>query len=1317
MATLAFAAVGSAIGSSLLPGGISLFGTAISGATIGSQLGSLAGSFVDQALFGTAGQSRTFEGPRLEDLRVTTSSEGAPIPRVYGAARVGGQVIWATEFEEERSTNRSGGQSKGGGGGDSTSVTYSYYANFAVALAEGEITGLGRVWADGREWDLSDIAYRVYFGGNAQLPDALIEAKLGAGQAPAYRGTAYVVFERLPVGEFGNRLPQLSFEIFRAVDDLHKRVRGTVIIPGSGEFVYAATPIERREFLGEMVPENVHTREAATDWSASISQMQRALPNVGSASLVTCWFGTDLRAGRCQVQPRAERNEKETRPMVWQVAGLTRARAPVVSRFEGRPAYGGTPSDESVVQAIRDLKARGIKPVLTPFILMDLPHGNTQPDPYTGNGSQPAYPWRGRITVDPAPGASGTADKTAAAAAQVAAFVGTAGVSDFTVRGGRVFYSGPAEWGYRRFILHYAHLAKAAGGVDGFLIGTEMRGLTWARDAAGRYPFADALVRLAADVKAVLGAATKVTYAADWSEYFGHQPADGSGDVTFHLDPLWASPAIDAIGIDMYWPLADWRDGGQHRDAATARSIYDLDYLKRNIRGGEGFDWYYASAADRAGQVRTPITDGRGKPWMFRYKDLVSWWSNAHFDRRDGVEAATPTAWRPQSKPVWLMEIGCPAVDKGANQPNVFHDPKSAESHLPYFAKQRRDDFMQRVYLQALIEGLDPTHAGYVGGANPASTVYAGRMIDVSRMHVYSWDARPYPAFPNDAETWGDAPNWTFGHWLNGRIASMPLADAVRQMFTDYGFDAIDVARLEGVLPGYVIDRVMALREALQPIEMAFFIDAIESGETIVLRHRGRGAAVAVLRPDDLVAIKLDAPLLTVTRGQETELPATAKVTHATAGGDYRRAVAEARRLTGYSERVATASLAMMLAPDHAQNIAETWLHEAWAARRRAAMVLPPSQLAIEPGDMIETDEAGTRLLHRVTRVTDHGPRSLDTLSIDPANYEPHTTPQRAQEVVPPPVIGKADAVFLDLPVIATDGTDTDGYVALHQAPWPGALAVYQSPGRDGFELVALAHAAATIGTLVDPLPAGPSGRWDTATRVRVRLASGSLRSESRLAVFDGANALGVRRDDGSWEICQYERAELVAPLTYTLSGFLRGQQGTEDRRAVGTEIAAAGQLVVVIDATFARIPVGEAGIGRPLNWRYGPANRDLGHATYSQMTHAFQGLARRPFAPVHVRGRRQSGDVEIRWIRRTRLGGDSWVQAEVALGEQTEAYEVEILVGEKVVRTLRSAIPAVTYRAADQVADFGTPQSAVTCRVYQMSATWGRGRPRDAVV
>ncbi|MEI9900820.1 MAG: glycoside hydrolase TIM-barrel-like domain-containing protein [Hyphomicrobium sp.] len=388
-------------------------------------------------------------------------------------------------------------------------------------------------------------------------------------------------------------------------------------------------------------------------------------------------------------------------------------------------------------------------------------------------------------------------------------------------------------------ILHNAFLAKAAGGVDAFLLCSELRGLTTARAGAADYPFVAALMALAADVKSVLPEA-KILYAADWSEYFGYQPPDGTGDVYFHLDPLWACEHIDAIGIDVYWPLADWREGRDHRDyLAGVRSIYDLTYLTGNLAAGEGFDWYYASPEDRDAQVRSPITDGAGKPWVFRFKDIKSWWLNAHYDRPGGAEAATPTVWTPQSKPFWLMEIGCPAVDKGANQPNVFVDPKSSETALPYFSRGTRDDLMQRRFLQAFVDGLDPEAPGYLAGANPTSEVYDAPMVDLDHVQVYTWDARPYPAFPFNTDVWGDGDNWRLGHWLTGRFANAPLAETVAQLLDDYGFAAHETGALSGTVPGYVIDRVMAPRDALEPLELAYFFDSLESGGSIRFRHRG----------------------------------------------------------------------------------------------------------------------------------------------------------------------------------------------------------------------------------------------------------------------------------------------------------------------------------------------------------------------------------------------------------------------------------------------------------------------------------------------
>ncbi|HEX6865732.1 MAG TPA: glycoside hydrolase TIM-barrel-like domain-containing protein, partial [Caulobacteraceae bacterium] len=640
---------------------LSAVGSAIAG-PIGGAIGSVIGGYIDQQAIASLMPARQL-GPRIPELRLQSTGEGAPIPCVFGRARIAGQIIWAARFKERRIESRTGG---GKGGGGQKTVEYRYSLSFAVGLCEGPIDGVGRVWADGKPMDMTGVVMRVHTGPEDQTPDALIEAV--EGEAPAYRGLAYVVFEDLPLGGYGNRPPQLSFEIFRrprvgeapALEDM---LTGVCLIPGAGEFVYATQTVQRRDGLTRITAENVNNTDGRPDIVVSLDQLQAQLPNVEEVMLVVSWFGTSVLCGDCLIRPGVEQAAKQTIPFSWRVCGVDRDEAHLISEVDGGPAYGGTPADAAVLQAIAEIKARGLKVGLYPFILMDCE----------------GFPWRGRITCEP-----GT-DKTGAVAGQVADFFGACAPGHFGSSGGEVTYSGPAEWGLRRMVLHYAKIAAMAGGVDTFLIGSELRGVTTLRSSASAYPAVDELVDLAADARTILGGAAAIGYAADWSEYFGHQPADGTNDVFFHLDPLWAHVEVDFVGIDYYPPLADWRDGDDHLDAlAGFEGPHDIAYIDANIEGGEGFDWYYASEGDRDDQVRTPITDGAyGEPWVYRPKDLRSWWENAHHDRPGGVRSGTPTAWVAESKPIRLIEFGCPAVDKGANSPNLFVDPKSSESSLP----------------------------------------------------------------------------------------------------------------------------------------------------------------------------------------------------------------------------------------------------------------------------------------------------------------------------------------------------------------------------------------------------------------------------------------------------------------------------------------------------------------------------------------------------------------------------------------------------------------------------------------------------------
>ena len=622
-------------------------------------------------------------------------------------------------------------------GQKTVTTRYSYFANLAVGLCEGEIACIRRIWADGREIDQVGLTIRVHTGGPDQEPDPLIVAKEGAETTPAYRGLAYVVFEGLPLADFGNRIPQFAFEVIRPINGLYGRIRAVEMIPGASEFGLDPDLVTVDLGLGRTEAANRHQLQRATDVLASLDALQALCPNLRRVAVVATWFGTDLRAGSCRVVPKVEARHKQALPADWRVAGITRADAEVVSILpDGNPAYGGTPSDDGLTRLVAELVRRGLEVLLYPFVMMDVPAGNGLPDPRVPGATQPPFPWRGRITCDPAPGLPGSPDGTSVADAQVAAFYAN---------------------GYDAEILHYADLAarwaQAGVPIAGFVIGSEYVGLTRVRGAAG-YPAVQAFRAIAAAVRARLGPGVALVYGADWTEYGAHV-LDGGATIRFPLDDLFADPNIAAVGIDWYAPVSDWRDTPDHADLAAAGDIYDRAYLKERGGSGEAFDWYYPDGAARAAQDRVPITDGAiGKAWIYRVKDLVAWWSNPHVERDGGVETRA-TAWVPMGKPIWLTELGVPAVDKGTNGPNVFPDPKSVENAFPPESRALRDELIQLRGLEAAIARFDPAVPGFREADNPVSPVYGGRMVDPAGIFIWAWDAPALSGLPDRARGLG----------------------------------------------------------------------------------------------------------------------------------------------------------------------------------------------------------------------------------------------------------------------------------------------------------------------------------------------------------------------------------------------------------------------------------------------------------------------------------------------------------------------------------------------------------------------------------
>ncbi|QIE41652.1 host specificity protein [Rhodobacteraceae bacterium SC52] len=1253
MATLLLSAAGAAAGGAV---GGSVLG--LSAAVLGRAVGATVGQLIDQQLMGSG--SEVVERGRVERFRLTGASEGAPVPQVYGRMRMAGQVIWASQFSEQASTERvSGG--KGGGGGGTSVTTYSYSVSLAIALCEGQIGHVARIWADGQELERDSLSVRVYPGSDTQQADPKIAAIEGAELAPAYRGTAYVVLEDLDLTPFGNRVPQFTFEVVRpeqeeamdAARSMVEGIRAVALIPGTGEYSLATSPVYYAEGPGRNVAANMHNTMAATDFLASMDALQTELPNCHSISLVVSWFGDDLRCGSAQIKPKVEHKYADGAPMQWNVAGVNRVAAEEVPRVDGKSVYGGTPADASVIEAIRNMNARGKRVMFYPFILMEQLPGNTLPDPWTGATGQAELPWRGRITTSIAPGLPGSTDGSATAAAEVAAFFGTATAADFTVSPGSVSYSGPQEWSLRRFILHNAALCRAAGGVDSFCIGSEMRALTQIRGVGNSFPAVQAFMALVGEVRALLGGGVKLGYAADWSEYFGFTPQDGSGDHFFHLDPLWAHPEIDFIGIDNYMPLSDWRDGEGHADAAW-ESIYDIEYLKSNVAGGEGFDWYYPDAQASEAQLRAPITDGAyGEPWVFRYKDIRSWWALPHHNRIGGVRQSAPTEWQPQSKPIWFTELGCAAIDKGTNQPNKFIDPKSSESLLPRASSGARDDLIQMQYLRAsFAHWAEPAN-------NPTSGLYGGPMVDMSRAHVWAWDARPYPWFPGLSEVWSDGPNYIRGHWLNGRTGAQLLSSVVREICLGAGLKDPDVGNLHGLVRGYAVSDVGSARQALEPLMLAYGMDVHERDGRLVFQNRS-GRAVASLTGEDLAQHPDQASDLERSRSASAELSDRVRLNYIGADGSFEVSAIETALPGSEAVSAAQSELNLVLTAAEARGITERWLAEARAGRDTAKFALPPSRMEIGAGDVVQLADDAGGARYRIDRSEQHGLQILEATRVEPAIYLPGPAVeeipriQTRQAAVPP------TGIFMDLPLLQSDAVAHAPYIAVAARPWPGQVAVYSSSSDADYRLNTLVAGPSIVGLTRSEMARANPGIVDRGAPLRVELSDGALSSVPTTEMLNGANAMAI--GDGSaseWEIFQFERAELVGPDTYDLSLRLRGQLGTDgDIPDVWPE----GSMVVLLGGGLEQIDLGSSERGLSRFYRVGPASQPLSGPNFVPFEQTFQGNGLRPYAPVHLRNRvLTGGDHLLSWVRRTRIDGDIWSLVDVPLGEAAETYVVRI--------------------------------------------------------
>ncbi|WP_255571964.1 phage tail protein [Celeribacter sp. PS-C1] len=676
----------------------------------------------------------------------------------------------------------------------------------------------------------------------------------------------------------------------------------------------------------------------------------------------------------------------------------------------------------------------------------------------------------------------------------------------------------------------------------------------------------------------------------------------------------------------------------------------------------------------------------------------------------NGAEATVfsgndPEALRgPQFDAAWVDELGCAAIDKGTNEPNKFLDAKSSESALPAYSNGRRDDFIQLQYIRAM--------TGYWGEDenNPTSEVYDGPMIDMTRAHVWAWDARPYPAFPSVTAVWSDGDSYAKGHWLNGRSTARSVADVVTEICVRSGVKEIDTTELWGVLRGYNVNDIAGARSALQPLMLAYGFEAVEREGQLIFRSRDGKSQLTLADTDFAVSDELDG-LFERVRAPEAEVAGRVQLTFVDADGDYAARSEEAIFPDEASRLVSQSELPLALTRAEGRQIVERWLSEARIARDTARFSLSPSLMSYGAGDVISVETEEGTLRYRVDHATLGQQQQIEAVRVEQEVYEPSDMVEEIIEAkafsAPVPVY----PLFLDLPLLTGDEVPYTPHIAVTANPWPGSAAVYASASDSGYTLNTLVPSWATIGVTQTALDAAKPGLWDRGSVLRVKLTRGELSSVDPLDVLNGANVAAIGDGTSSnWEVFQFANAEIVGENTYDISLRLRGQAGTDGLDTGDkTQSWPAGSRFVLIDTTLRQLDLPQSSRGLARHYRIGPSNRAYDDTSFSHYVEAFDGIGLRPYAPAHLQAvPTGTGGTAVSWVRRTRIDGDSWQSFEVPLGESYELYLVRVIKDGAILREVTTGSTSWTYTASQKTSDGLT--GAYEIHVAQMSESFGAG-------
>jgi hypothetical protein len=522
----------------------------------------------------------------------------------------------------------------------------------------------------------------------------------------------------------------------------------------------------------------------------------------------------------------------------------------------------------------------------------------------------------------------------------------------------------------------------------------------------------------------------------------------------------------------------------------------------------------------------------------------------------------------------------------------------------------------------------------------------------------------------------------------------------------------IDSSGLTDSVTGFKVTATGSIRNAIEPLRGAWPFDVVQSGYQIKARTRGSASVVTI--PVGELAIDTQ---LTESREMDSQLPQNVTIKYLDRDRDYDVNEQRAQRDNTEAVNSLGIDLPVVLSASQAAQVADKLIRIYALEKSDFVFTLPAPYRYLEPGDVItiETDDAQYILrLSSVNHTADGRlectgrPSSASTY----VSIAPGDPGQGGQVTIP--LAGATVGSLIDAPIIDESLQDIPGFVCSfngYSSGWPGGV-LFQTAdnGQTWVDLQAI-QGQSTSGSAANSLSVNAGNLIQRGGSLTVWLTSGNLEGITESQMLNGANyaAYGM---PGRWEIIRFQNATLNANGSYTIDTFWRGDRGTE--WATGLHVIG-DQFVLMDDPDLAFVGMPADSIGAPRNYRAVTAGASIDTAESQPFTYLAVNLE--TYSGVHPVGTRAANDLTITWQRRTRVGGAWRDFVDASLGETSEAYEVDIMQGATVKRTLTATTPSVLYTSAMQVTDFGSVQSSVTVKIYQMSSVVGRGYPLEATL